>query len=237
MRYYKNNVSVLKIQKYLRRHFFVPLAELGRQLGEERSPSWVQVGSVLQGLLLKFSPSCCSLCYLRGERNSVLAAGSWSASLARVKGGPETEKHRHCQLTGRHWTRYGNIREHRVNANSQGREGGREGGGRRCRNMKSFRWTEDWLQARVQTTDVQQTACSVVRESHHTPDNHERVRCRALCSTDNQGFHSRSRSVSRASSSSTDYESESVSPTFETLTHQFYPARKPYRWEQSINTN
>ena len=46
-----------------------------------------------------------------------------------MKGGPETEKHRHCQLTGRHWTRYGNIREHRVNANSQGREGGREGGG------------------------------------------------------------------------------------------------------------
>jgi len=46
-----------------------------------------------------------------------------------------------------------------------------------------------------------------------------------------------SRSVSRASSSSTDYESESavsVSPTFDTLAHQFYPARKPYRMASSF---
>ena len=37
----------------------------------------------------------------------------------------------------------------------------------------------------------------------------------------------RSRSCSRGSSSST--ESESVSPTFDTLTPHYYPARKPYR--------
>merc|ERR1711953_1463860 len=43
-----------------------------------------------------------------------------------------------------------------------------------------------------------------------------------------------SRSVSRASSSSTDYESESVSPTFETLTPHYYPARKPYRMASSF---
>ena len=82
-----------------------------------------------------------------------------------------------------------------------------------------------WDELRRDVSSLPNQAKALKRVEEVIEGAQEKIKSRMLFLANN-----RSRSVSRASSSSTDYESESaVSPTFDTLAHQFYPARKPYR--------